>query len=558
MSDTAPVSTDFIRERVRTDLEAGRFDGTVQTRWPPEPNGYIHLGHAKGIWLSFGIAEEFGGKCKLRFDDTNPVKEDQEYVRAIEEDVQWLGYQWEEVVFASDYFEQLYEWAVDLIKAGKGYVDSQSREEISRMRGTPTEPGTDSPYRNRAIDESLDLFDRMRRGEFPDGSHVLRAKIDMAHPNMNMRDPVMYRVLHAHHHRTGDAWCIYPTYDWAHGQSDSIEHVTHSICGLEFENHRPLYDWFLEQLGAWHSQQIEYNNLNVTYTMQSKRNLRMLVSEGLVDGWDDPRMPTIRGLARRGYTPESIKEFLRRVGLSKTEIMVDRGLLDFCLREELNRTVPRVMVVLDPIKVVITNYPEGQTEEFSSENNPEDPSAGSRALTFGRELYVDRGDFMEEPPKKFFRLSPGREVRLKHAYYITCNEVIKDDDDNVTELRCTYDPESRGGETPDGRKVKGTLHWVHADSSVPVEVRQYDHLFVREDMVNLGDLDFRDFLNPESNVVLTEARAEPAIATYRAGDRCQFLRHGYFVADQKDHSGDAPVFNRITPLRDTWAKQKNR
>ncbi len=556
MSDTP--ATDFIRERVRADIDAGRFRGSVQTRWPPEPNGYIHLGHAKGIWLSFGIAEEFGGKCKLRFDDTNPVKEDDEYVRAIKEDVQWLGYEWEEVVFASDYFEQLYEWAVQLITDGKAYVDSQSREEISRTRGTPTESGTNSPFRERSVEESLYLFERMRRGEYADGEHVLRARIDMAHPNMNMRDPVMYRILHAHHHRTGDQWCIYPTYDWAHGQSDSIERVTHSICGLEFENHRPLYDWFLEQLGVWHSQQIEYNDLNVTYTMQSKRNLRMLVAEGLVDGWDDPRLPTIRGIARRGYTPNSIKEFLKRVGLSKTSIMVDRGLLDFCLREELNRSVPRVMVVLDPIKVVITNYPEGSTEVFTAEKNPEDESAGSRELVFGRELYIDRNDFMEDPPKKFFRLSQGREVRLKHAYYITCTNVIKDANGEVAELHCTYDPESRGGESPDGRKVKGTLHWVHADSSLPLEVRVYDHLFVREDMVNLGDLDFRDFLNPESKSVLASARAEPAVAEYAPGDRCQFLRHGYFVADLIDHQSDSPVFNRITGLRDTWAKKKDR
>ncbi|MFW5718290.1 MAG: glutamine--tRNA ligase/YqeY domain fusion protein [Spirochaetota bacterium] len=558
MSDRESTGVDFVRARVAEDVKNGRFGGKVQTRWPPEPNGYIHIGHAKGIWLSFGIAAEFGGACKLRFDDTNPTKEEEEFVVAIEDDVRWLGYEWEEVVFASDYYEQLYEWAVKLIKDGKAYVDSLSREEISRYRGTPTEPGRNSPHRDRSVAESLDLFERMRAGEFADGEHVLRAKIDMAHPNLNMRDPVMYRIMHARHHRTGDAWCIYPTYDWAHGQSDSIEGVTHSICSLEFENHRPLYDWFLDQLGVWHSQQIEYNKLNMTYTVLSKRNLRAIVSEGIADGWDDPRLPTIRGMRRRGYTPGSIKEFLRKVGLSKTEIIVDRGLLDFCLREELNKTAPRVMVVLDPIKVTITNYPEHQTEAFTSENNPEDPAAGSRELTFGREIYIDRDDFMEEPPKKFFRLAPGREVRLKHAYYITCNEVVKDEAGRVVELRCTYDPESRGGETPDGRKVKGTLHWVNKADAVPVEVRLYDHLFTREDMINLGDNDFRDFVNPDSLQVATGAMAEPTAARMGSGERCQFLRHGYFCVDVKDSAPERPVFNRITGLRDTWAKVKQR
>jgi len=558
MSDRENAGVDFVRARVAEDVKNGRFGGKVQTRWPPEPNGYIHLGHSKGIWLSFGIAEEFGGKCKLRFDDTNPTKEDQEYVVAIEEDVKWLGYRWEEIVFASDYYQQLYDWAVKLIEAGKAYVDSLSREEISSHRGTPTEPGTDSPYRNRSVEENLDLLARMKEGEFADGAHVLRARIDMAHPNLNMRDPVMYRIMHAHHHRTGDEWCIYPTYDWAHGQSDSIEGVTHSICGLEFENHRPLYDWFLDELDVWHPQQIEYNNLNVTYTLQSKRNLRAMVEEGIVAGWDDPRMPTIRGLRRRGYTPSSIREFLQRVGVSKTEIMVDRGLLDFCLREELNESAPRVMVVLDPIKVTITNYPEGETDTFVSENNPGDPGAGSREITFSRELYIERSDFMEDPPKKFFRLAPGQEVRLKHAYYITCDEVVKDSDGTISELRCSYDPESRGGETPDGRKVKGTLHWVNAADAVPVEVRLYDHLFTREDMVNLGELDFRTFVNPESLEVLTGALAEPSVAAMAAGQRCQFLRHGYFCADEKDSRPGKPVFNRITGLRDTWAKMKNR
>jgi glutaminyl-tRNA synthetase len=558
MSDKESSSVDFVRARVAEDTKNGRFGGKVQTRWPPEPNGYIHIGHSKGIWLSFGIAQEFGGKCKLRFDDTNPTREDEEFVRAIQEDVQWLGYQWEEVVFASDYYEQLCEWAMRLIRDGKAYVDSLTREQISEYRGTPTEPGRNSPHRERSVEENVDLFERMRAGEFADGEHVLRAKIDMAHPNLNMRDPVMYRILHARHHRTGDAWCIYPTYDWAHGQSDSIEGVTHSICGLEFENHRPLYDWFLDQLGVWHPQQVEYNNLNMTYTLQSKRNLRAMVGEGLVHGWDDPRMPTIRGLRRRGYTPSSIKEFLRKVGVSKTEIMVDRGLLDFCLREELNQSAPRVMVVLDPVKVVVTNYPEDATETFPSENNPEDSTAGMRELTFSREIYIERGDFMEDPPKKFFRLAPGREVRLKHAYYVTCDEVIKDADGTITELRCTYDPESRGGETPDGRKVKGTLHWVNKADAAPVEVRLFDHLFVREDMVNLGDHDFRDFLNPDSMQVVSNALAEPAAAAMGPGERCQFLRHGYFCVDEKHSTAERPVFNRITGLRDTWAKMSRK
>ncbi len=558
MSDRESNGVDFVRARVAEDVKNGRFGGKVQTRWPPEPNGYIHLGHAKGIWLSFGIAEEFGGACKLRFDDTNPTKESVEFVEAIKEDVAWLGYEWEEVVFASDYYEQLYDWALTLIRDGKAYVDSLSREEISSFRGTPTEPGRNSPFRERPVQENLELFERMRAGEFPDGTHVLRARIDMAHPNLNMRDPVMYRILHARHHRTADRWCIYPTYDWAHGQSDSIEGVTHSICGLEFENHRPLYDWFLDQLGVWHPQQVEYNNLNMTYTLQSKRNLRAMVEEGIVNGWDDPRMPTIRGIRRRGYTPQSIREFLVRVGVSKTEIMVDRGLLDFCLREELNRTARRVMVVLDPVKVVITNYDEGATETFHAEENPEDPAAGSRPLTFSREIYIERDDFMEDPPKKFFRLAEGREVRLKHACYITCNEVVKDAGGTVTELRCTYDPESRGGTTPDGRKVKGTLHWVNAADAVPVEVRLFDHLFTREDMVNLGDRDFREFLNPGSRTVLTGAMAEPGVRGLRPGERCQLLRHGYFVADESDSEPGRPVLNRITGLRDSWAKASGR
>ena len=557
MSDSQSIGTDFIRARIVDDLKSGRFS-RVQTRWPPEPNGYIHIGHAKGIWLSFGIAEDFGGACKLRFDDTNPTRENEEFVRAIEEDVRWLGYQWQEVVFASDYYQQLFDWAVALINAGKAYVDSLSREDISAYRGTPTEPGRNSPFRDRTVQENIDLFERMRAGEFADGTHVLRAKIDMAHPNINMRDPVMYRILHANHHRTGDAWCVYPTYDWAHGQSDSIEEVTHSICGLEFENHRPLYDWFLDQLGVWHPRQIEYNNLNITYTMMSKRRLRALVEERIVDGWDDPRMPTLRGMRRRGYTPTAIRAFLEKVGLSKTEVMVDAGLLDFCQREELNQVAPRVMVVLDPIKVLITNYPEGRQETFDAENNPEDPAAGTRPVTFSREIYIERDDFTEDPPPKYFRLFPGGEVRLKHAYYITCTDVIRDAAGEVVEVHATHDPESRGGQTPDARKVKGTLHWVNAADAVPVEVRLFDRLWTREDMVNLGDLDFRDFVNPESRVAVTNALAEPGAVGFGPGTPLQFMRHGYFCIDESDSQPGAPVFNRTTSLRDTWAKGAKR
>lgn len=558
MSDAATSGLDFIRARVAADTESGRFGGRVQTRWPPEPNGYIHIGHAKGLSLSFGIAEEYGGACKLRFDDTNPTREDEEFVTGIKEDVQWLGYQWEEVVFASDYYQQLYEWAVQLITDGKAYVDSLSKEEITRFRGTPTEPGTDSPYRGRSVDENLDLFERMKAGEFADGAHVLRAKIDMAHPNLFMRDPVMYRILHATHHRTGDQWCIYPTYDWAHGQSDSIERVTHSICGLEFENHRPLYDWFLEQLGIWHPQQIEYANFNMTHTVLSKRKLRLLVEEGRVSGWDDPRMPTLRGLRRRGYTPASVRELMVRVGVSKTESMIDRSLLDFCVREELNRTAARVMAVIDPVKVVIANYPHGQDEELPADNNPEDPDAGTRMLPFGREIYIERSDFAEEPPPKFFRLAPGREVRLKHAYYITCDSVVKDASGEIEEIHCTYDPESRGGQTPDGRKVKGTLHWVSAEHAIDAEIRLIGPLFTRENMVDVSDdEDFRDYLDPESLTVMPKAKVEPSVAGAPAETRYQFLRQGYFTVDP-DSTPGRPVFNRTTGLRDSWAKMQKK
>ena len=559
MSDTDTTGMDFIRAAVVADNTADRFNGSVQTRFPPEPNGYLHIGHAKAISLDFGIAEEFGGKCKLRFDDTNPTKEDEEFVHSIKEDVSWLGHTWEEVVFASDYFEQLYEWAVKLIRDGKAYVDSQAPEEITATRGTPTEVGIDSPFRNRSVEENLDLFTRMRGGEFPNGAHVLRARIDMAHSNLNMRDPVMYRILHAHHHRTGDEWCIYPLYDWAHGQSDSLEQVTHSLCTLEFENHRPLYDWYIEQLGIWPSRQIEFAPLNPSYTMLSKRRLRALVEEGLVSGWDDPRMPTIAGLRRRGYTPGSIAEFLKKVGVSKTESQVDVGLLDFSLREELNESARRLMAVLDPVRVVITNYPEGQTEECRAQNNPGDPASGDRPVIFSRELYIERSDFMEDPPKKYFRLAPGREVRLKHAFYITCTDVVRDDAGEITELLCTHDPESRGGETPDGRKVKGTLHWVSAPHAVDVEVRLLDRLFVKEEMNTLGaDDDFRNHLNPDSLQVIPAAKAEAAVAELQPGDRFQFLRHGYFCADTKDSTGGLPVINRIAGLRDSWAKQQKK
>jgi len=559
MSDTDTTGMDFIRAAVVEDNKTDRFGGKVQTRFPPEPNGYLHIGHAKAISMDFGVAGEFGGKCRLRFDDTNPTKEDEEFVHAIKEDVRWLGHSWEEGVFASDYFEQLYEWAVKLIRDGKAYVDSQSAEEITATRGTPTEVGTDSPFRNRSVDENLDLFGRMRKGEFPNGTHVLRAKIDMAHANLNMRDPVMYRILHAHHHRTGDEWCIYPLYDWAHGQSDSLEQVTHSFCTLEFENHRPLYEWYIEQLGIWPSRQIEFAPLNPSYTLLSKRRLRALVEEGHVSGWDDPRMPTIAGLRRRGYTSGSIAEFLKKVGVSKTESLVDVGLLDFSLRDELNASARRLMAVLDPLKIVITNYPEGQSEECRADNNPGDPAAGNRSMNFSREIYIERSDFMEDPPKKYFRLGPGREVRLKHAYYITCTDVARDDAGTITELLCTYDPESRGGETPDGRKVKGTLQWVSISHAVDVEVRLFDRLFVKEEMNTLGaDDDFRNYLNPDSLQVVSAAKAEAAVADLKSGDRFQFLRHGYFCADTTDTAHGVPVINRITGLRDSWAKQQKK
>ncbi|GAB4339740.1 MAG: glutamine--tRNA ligase/YqeY domain fusion protein [Calditrichia bacterium] len=549
-------ATNFIKAIINKDLETGKYGGRVHTRFPPEPNGYLHIGHAKSICLNFGLAEEYGGKCNLRFDDTNPTKEEQEYVDSIKEDIRWLGFDWEDrEYYASDYFEQMYEYAVQLIKKGKAYVDDLTAEEIRAYRGTLTEPGKNSPYRDRSVEENLDLFARMRAGEFPDGSKVLRAKIDMSHPNLNMRDPVMYRILHATHHRTGDKWCIYPMYDWAHGLEDSIERITHSICTLEFEDHRPLYDWFLDELGVYHPQQIEFARLNLTYTVMSKRKLLQLVKEGHVDGWDDPRMPTISGLRRRGYTPESIRDFAERIGVAKSNSTVEIALLEHCLREDLNKRALRVMAVLDPIKVVITNYPEGQIEEVEAINNPEDPEAGTRKLPFGREIYIERSDFMEDPPKKFFRLAPGREVRLKHAYIIRCDEVVKDPTSGeIVELRCSYDPETRSGGANANKKVKATLHWVSVPHAVPAEIRLYDHLFSKPnpDDVEEGGT-FLDNLNPDS-LQIVQGVVEPGLVNAEPGAKYQFLRQGYFCVDTKYSKPGKPVFNRAVSLKDTWAK----
>jgi glutaminyl-tRNA synthetase len=553
----AEVYKDFIRTIIDQDLEKGKNQSRVHTRFPPEPNGYLHIGHAKSICLNFGLAVEYGGLCNLRFDDTNPIKEEQEYVESIKENIHWLGFDWgDRLYYASDYFEKLYEYAVDLIKKGKAYVCDLSAEEIREYRGTLTKPGKDSPYRNRSVEENLDLFERMRKGEFPDGSRTLRAKIDMSSPNLNMRDPVMYRILRATHHRTGDKWCIYPTYDWAHGQSDSIEGITHSICTLEFEDHRPLYDWFLDQLGVHHPQQIEFARLNLSYTLMSKRKLLQLVEEGTVTGWDDPRMPTISGLRRRGYTPESIRDFCDRIGLAKRESMVDIALLEHCLREDLNKRAPRVMSVLDPLRVILINYPEGRVEMLDAENNPEDPDMGTRKIPFSREIYIEREDFREEPPKKFFRLSPGREVRLKHAYYIKCEEVVKDTETGeIKEVRCSYDPETRGGWSKDGRMVRGTLHWVSAPQSVEIEVRLYDHLFTKEDPSEVEEgKDWRAYLNPQSLEILISSWGEPSLSELMPGKQVQFLRKGYFCLDSVDSSGEKLVFNRTATLRDTWAK----
>jgi glutaminyl-tRNA synthetase len=556
------TSTDFIREAVAEDLENGRFD-FVRTRFPPEPNGYLHIGHAKAISIDFGVAEDFGGQCNLRFDDTNPVKEETEYIESIMGDIRWLGYDWgDRELYASDYFDQLYEWAVKLIKDGKAYVDSLSPEEMKEYRGAFGQPGKDSPYRDRSVEENLDLFERMRAGEFEEGSHVLRAKIDMSSGNMNLRDPVMYRILHATHHRTGDKWCIYPMYDWAHGQSDSLEGISHSLCDLFYEEHRPLYDWFLEQLGIFHPRQIEFARLNLSYTILSKRFLLQLVEGGHVSGWDDPRMPTIAGMRRRGYTPEAIRAFLKRIGVAKNDSLVDIALLEHCLREDLNRRAPRVMAVLRPLRVVITNYPEEQVETVEAINNPEDEDMGTRHLPFSRVLYIEQEDFREDPPKKWFRLAPGREVRLKHAYYLTCEDVIKDENGHVVELHCTYDPASRGGSTPDGRRVKGTLHWVSAAHAVDAEVRLYDYLFTKPDPSDVGDEgDFKNNLSPNSLEVLTGCKVEPSLASAAPGSHFQFLRLGYYCVDPDSAAmpaagpGDTRmVFNQTITLRDTWAK----
>ena len=553
------TSVDFIRSIVADDNRSGKFGGRVITRFPPEPNGYLHIGHAKSVCLNFGLAAEFGGVCHLRFDDTNPTREEVEYVQSIQEDVRWLGWDWgANLFYASDYFGQLYEYAVQLIEKGKAFVCDQSADEIREYRGTLTEPGRESPYRDRPIEESLDLFRRMREGEFEEGSHVLRAKINMASPNMNLRDPVLYRILKETHHRTGDEWPIYPMYDFAHGQSDSIEGITHSVCTLEFEVHRPLYDWFLDELDIYHSQQIEFARLNITHTVLSKRRLNELVTGGYVNGWDDPRMPTISGLRRRGYTPDSIREFCDRIGVARRDNTVDIAMLEHTLREDLNKTSPRVMAVLDPLKVVIENYPEGQTEEITSVNNPEDMSMGERSIPFSRTVYIEKDDFREDPPPKFYRLSPGREVRLKDAYYITCTEVVKDEaTGEIIELRCTYDPETRGGTSADGRKVRGTSHWVSAEHAVAAEVRVYDHLFSTQDpddVADGGDFgDFRDNLNPESLMVLKSCQLEPGLGNAQPGERFQFLRQGYFCVDP-DSTPEVPVFNRTVALRDTWAR----
>jgi glutaminyl-tRNA synthetase len=553
---------DFVRQMVAEHNRTGRFGGRVHTRFPPEPNGYLHIGHAKSICLNFGVAEDFGGLCNLRFDDTNPTKEEVEYVESIKADVRWLGFDWDDrEYYASDYFGQLYEYAVQLVNAGKAYVCDLSPEEVKDFRGTPTRPGKDSPYRNRSVEENLDLFERMREGEFPDGSRTLRAKIDMAHPNLNMRDPVMYRILRATHHRTGDKWCIYPMYDWAHGLCDSIERITHSICTLEFENHRPLYDWFLDALGVYHPQQIEFARLNLTGTVMSKRKVPPLIEAGVVRGWDDPRLPTLQGLRRRGYTPEAIRAFCDRIGVAKANSVVDAALLEHCVREDLNRTSPRVMAVLRPLRVVITNYPEGRAEEMDAQNNPEDASAGTRKVPFSRVLYIERDDFMEEPPAKFYRLAPGREVRLRYAYFVTCTGVVKDErTGEIVELRCTYDPATRGGDAPDGRKVKTTLHWVSAAHGLDAEVRLYDHLLKDEHVAAepeagepVAEADFRAHLNPNSLQVLTGCKVEPGLAGAAPLTRYQFERQGYFCVDPDSVPGRL-VFNRTVTLRDEWAR----
>lgn len=546
-------SLNFLEEIIENDLASGKHKA-ILTRFPPEPNGYLHIGHAKSICLNFGLAKKYGGKTNLRFDDTNPVKEDTEYVDSIMEDVRWLGFEWASVHYASDYFDQLYEWACVLIKKGLAYVDDQTLEEIRKNRGTVQTPGVPSPWRDRSVEENLDLFARMKAGEFPDGSKVLRAKIDMAHQNMQFRDPIMYRILHAHHHRTGDKWNIYPMYDFAHGESDSIENITHSICTLEFDIHRPLYDWFIQQLGIFPSHQYEFARLNINYTVMSKRKLLQLVKENYVSGWDDPRMPTICGFRRRGYTPESIRNFCEKIGVAKRDNVIDYSVLEFCLREHLNKVAPRMMAVLHPVKVVITNYPEGQVEYLPAVNNPEDESAGTREIPFGREIYIEQDDFMENPPKKYFRLAPGQEVRLRYAYFITCQEVIKDANGNITEIRCTYDPASKGGNSPDGRKVKGTIHWVSVDKAIDAEVRLFDRLFATEAPEDVEEgKTFLDNLNPNSLQVLQNCKLEPYLANSKVLDKMQFERLGYFCVD-KDSTPDHLVFNRACTLKDSWAK----
>ncbi len=559
-AEPSPRPSNFVRDIILDDLKTNKYNGRVQTRFPPEPNGYLHIGHAKSICLNFGLAAEFGGKTNLRFDDTNPEKEEQEYVDSIIADVRWLGADWEDRLFyASDYFGQLHEWAVQLIKAGKAYVCDLSAEEVRQYRGTLNEPGRNSPYRNRSVEENLALFERMRAGEFPDGARTLRAKIDMASHNLNLRDPVMYRILHAEHHRTGNDWCIYPMYDFAHGQSDSIEQVTHSICTLEFEDHRPLYNWFIEQLGIFPSQQIEFDRLNLTYTLLSKRKLLQLVRDGHVRGWDDPRMPTLSGIRRRGYTPEAIRNFCAAIGVSKTNGVIELAMLEHFLREDLNKRALRALAVLHPLRVVIDNYPEDQVEEVEAVNNPEDPSAGTRKVPFSRVLYIEQDDFREDPPKQFFRLSPGREVRLRGGYFIKCTGVVKDErTGEVVEVHCTYDPATRSGNAPDGRKVKGTIHWVSAEHAIDAEVRLYENLFTREDPNDvLEGQEFTANLNPGSLEVLTSAKLEPSLAGAKPGDRYQFERLGYFCVDPDSKPG-APVFNRTVPLRDTWAKIEKR
>lgn len=541
----------FIQRIIDEDNVTGKFDNRVHTRFPPEPNGHLHIGHAKAICLVFGIAEEYGGGCNLRFDDTNPIAEEEKYVDAIQNDVRWLGFEWDNLCFASNYFQQMYDYAVQLIKQGNAYVCNLTGEEIKKSRGTLIESGKDSPFRNRSIDENLDLFNRMKNGDFPNGSKTLRAKIDMEHPNLNMRDPVIYRILHANHHNTGNDWCIYPMYDWAHGLEDSIEGVTHSLCSIEFEDHRPIYDWYLDMLDVYHPQQIEFARLNLSYTVMSKRMLKRLVEGGFVNGWDDPRMPTLSGMRRRGYTPESIRNFMDEVGIAKRENIMEIAKLEAKLRDDLNKRAQRRMAVLNPLKVIITNYPEGKVEELDAINNPEDESAGSRKVPFERELFIEQDDFMEDPPKKFFRLGPGREVRLRYAYFITCNNVIKDEQGNIVELHCTYDPETKGGNAPDGRKVRGTVHWVSANESIDADVRLYDRLFTISDPSSFDN--FEDVLNPDSLIALNECKLERSLSDVGLEEHIQFERLGYFYKDP-DSTNGMPVFNRTVPLKNTWAK----